>query len=65
MLKRQKITPDEPLQALTVYGKIPMRFLDVELSQTLRISAEQNVSAYDASGATIINWRLSLREPEP
>lgn len=48
MLKRQRITLELALQALDVYAKIPIRFLDVELEQTLKIAHQQNVYAYDA-----------------
>ncbi len=48
MLKRKRITPDEALKALQVYGKIPIRFLDVELEQSLKIAHELNIYAYDA-----------------
>ena len=48
MLKRNRITPDQALKALQVYGKIPIRFLDVELEQSLKIARELNIYAYDA-----------------
>lgn len=60
MLKRNKINPGEAFQALDIYGKIPIRFLDVELEQTLRISAELNIYAYDAY---IIRCALKYRAP--
>jgi len=48
MMKRKRITLDEALKALDVYDKIPIKFLDVELEQTLRIAANLNIYAYDA-----------------
>jgi len=48
MLKRQRITLELALQALDVYAKIPIRFLEVELEKTLKIAHQQNVYAYDA-----------------
>jgi predicted nucleic acid-binding protein len=48
MLKRKRITRDEALKALEVYNQIPVRFLDIELEQSLRIADEQGVYAYDA-----------------
>ena len=48
MLKRKKITPDQALKALEVYGKIRIRFLDVELEQSLKIADELGIYAYDA-----------------
>jgi len=48
MLRRNKITPDEALKALDVYGKIPIRFLDVELDLSLRLAGKLGIYAYDA-----------------
>jgi predicted nucleic acid-binding protein len=48
MLKRKRITRDQAFGALEVYGKIPIRFLDVELEQSLKIAGEQRIYAYDA-----------------
>jgi predicted nucleic acid-binding protein len=48
MMKRKRITLNEALKALDVYDKIPIKFLDVELEQTLRIAANLNIYAYDA-----------------
>jgi len=48
MLKRKRITSDQAFEALDVYGKIPIRFLDVELEQSLRIADELGIYAYDA-----------------
>jgi predicted nucleic acid-binding protein len=48
MLKRKRINLDEAFAALEVYGKIPIKFLDVELEQSLRIADERGIYAYDA-----------------
>jgi len=48
MLKRKRITREEASKALEVYGKIAIRFLDIELEQSLRIADEQGIYAYDA-----------------
>jgi predicted nucleic acid-binding protein len=48
MLKGKRITPDEALKALEVYGKIPIRFLGVELERSLTIANELAIYAYDA-----------------
>lgn len=48
MLKRKKLTSGEATRALKVYGRIQIRFLDVELEQSLRIADEQGIYAYDA-----------------
>ena len=48
MLKRNRITSDQASKALEAYGKIPIRFLDVELDLSLNISFELGIYAYDA-----------------
>ena len=48
MLKRKRISSDVALKALEVYRKIPIRFLDVELEESLKIADEQGIYAYDA-----------------
>ena len=48
MLKRRRITYQDAMKAMEVYGKIPIRFLEVELSQTLRLAADLAIYAYDA-----------------
>ena len=40
--------PKETSKALAVYGKIPIRFLDVDLEQSLKIAHELALYAYDA-----------------
>lgn len=48
MLKRNRIELAQALQALAAYRQIPIRFVDVELEDTLAISARFSVYAYDA-----------------
>jgi predicted nucleic acid-binding protein len=48
MLKRKKITADETSKALETYGKIAIRFLSVELENSLEIANELAIYAYDA-----------------
>jgi predicted nucleic acid-binding protein len=48
MLRRGRITLHQALQAIEVYDRIPVRFAEVELEESLRIAAELNVYAYDA-----------------
>ncbi len=48
MLKRNRVTVEQALQALDAYQQIPVRFVTVELSEALRIAAELNIYAYDA-----------------
>ncbi len=48
MLKQNRITLFQARQALTAYGHIPLRFVEVELDESLKIAAELNIYAYDA-----------------
>jgi predicted nucleic acid-binding protein len=48
MLKRQRITVEQAIQALRIYDQIPIRFVDVELDETLRIADAHRIYAYDA-----------------
>lgn len=48
MLKRRRITLEQAIRALRVYQRIPIRFVDVELDETLRIARAHNIYAYDA-----------------
>jgi predicted nucleic acid-binding protein len=48
MLKRQRISLHQALQALEIYQSIPIRFVEVELDAALKIAAEMNLYAYDA-----------------
>lgn len=48
MLKRKRVSPEEASEALEIYGKIPIKLVDVELAHSLKIAAEQAIYAYDA-----------------
>jgi predicted nucleic acid-binding protein len=48
MLKRQRITVKQALQAINIYQQIPLRFVEIELSDALELAAELNIYAYDA-----------------
>jgi predicted nucleic acid-binding protein len=48
MLKRNRVTLHQALQAIAVYDCIPIRFTEVELDESLKIAAELNIYAYDA-----------------
>jgi predicted nucleic acid-binding protein len=47
MLKRERITVERAIQALQIYRHIPIRFVEVELDETLRIAHAQRIYAYD------------------
>lgn len=48
MLKRGRLTLHQTLKAIEVYHKIPVRYAETELEDTLRIAAEYNIYSYDA-----------------
>lgn len=48
MIKRKRITLDEALQALLEYQKIPIRFLDIPLDETVLVVEHHQIYAYDA-----------------
>lgn len=48
MLKRQRISIIQAKEALAVYRRIPVRYLDVDLVAALSLAAELNIYAYDA-----------------
>lgn len=48
MLKRKRITLEQAISAVAVFKQIPIRFVDVELEEAIKIAAELNIYAYDA-----------------
>jgi predicted nucleic acid-binding protein len=48
MLKRNRITVDQAVQAVTIFKQIPIRFVDVDLEETLILADELDIYAYDA-----------------
>ncbi|MGA2796299.1 MAG: type II toxin-antitoxin system VapC family toxin [Thermoguttaceae bacterium] len=48
MLKRNRIDLILAQKAIEAYRRIPLRFIDVELSQAIDLSAKLDVYAYDA-----------------
>jgi predicted nucleic acid-binding protein len=48
MFKRRQSTVELAKQALNVYQKIPVKFIDVPLEKALELSYAQNIYAYDA-----------------
>lgn len=48
MFKKRRIRLTQAEAALAAYRKIPIRFVDVDLVDALRISDERDVYAYDA-----------------
>jgi len=48
MIKRQRISLKQALDALKIYRHIPIRFTEVELEDSLTIASEYGIYAYDA-----------------
>ena len=48
MFKRNRLTLAEALTAIAIYQRIPIRFVEVELEESLKIADELGVYAYDA-----------------
>jgi predicted nucleic acid-binding protein len=48
LLKRKRVSIDEALQAIEIYLQIPVRFVEVELSDSLKLANEFGLYAYDA-----------------
>ncbi|MEJ5223267.1 MAG: type II toxin-antitoxin system VapC family toxin [Anaerolineales bacterium] len=60
MLKRHRITSAQALQAIAVYESIPLRFVDIELDEALKLATELNIYAYDAY---LIRCAMKYRTP--
>lgn len=48
LLKRKRVSIDEALQAIDIYLQIPVRFVEVELTDSLELADEFGIYAYDA-----------------
>jgi len=48
LLKRKRVTINEALQAIEIYLQIPVRFVEVELAESLELANELALYAYDA-----------------
>jgi predicted nucleic acid-binding protein len=48
MFKRGRISIEEALAALDAYNQIAIRFVEVELAESLRLAADLDIYAYDA-----------------
>jgi len=60
MLKRNRIDLAQALKAIAAYHRIPIRFVDVELEDTLAIAVQHAVYAYDAY---LIRCALKFKAP--
>ena len=48
MLKRKRLTLPEAQSAAVSYAKIPIRFIEIGLKESLAIASKHNLYAYDA-----------------
>jgi len=48
LLKRKRLTIKEVLTAIDIYLQIPVRFVEVELTESLELANEMGLYAYDA-----------------
>ena len=48
MLKRKRLTVDKAIKAIEIYNQIPIRFVTVELTESIQLAAKLNIYAYDA-----------------
>jgi predicted nucleic acid-binding protein len=48
LLKRKRVTIAEALQAIEIYLQIPVRFVEVELTDSLELADRFGIYAYDA-----------------
>ena len=48
MFERNRVSLEEVLNAIDIYKQIPIRFIEVELEESLRIAHQLNIYAYDA-----------------
>lgn len=48
MLKRGRITLKQVERALVVFNEIPVRYVDVDLHESLVVAGQQGIYAYDA-----------------
>ncbi len=60
MLRRERIKVEQAIQAVKLYQQIPIRFVDVELEETLKIADALGIYAYDAY---LIRCALKYKSP--
>jgi len=60
MLRRGRIKVEQAIQAVKLYQRIPIRFVDVELEESLKIADTLGIYAYDAY---LIRCALKYKSP--
>ena len=48
MFKRRRITTEQALQALAIYRQIPLRFVEIELEEAVKLAGDLDIYAYNA-----------------
>ena len=48
MFKRKKLPLEEATRGLAIFNKIPIRYIETDMSQTLTLSEQVGIYAYDA-----------------
>ena len=48
MFKRSRLSLEEAIKAVVIFKQIPIRFVEVELEESLRVANQLNIYAYDA-----------------
>ncbi len=60
MVKRRRISLAQALKAISAHQQIPIRFVDIELDESLKIADDLDTYAY---GAYLIQTALKYRSP--
>lgn len=48
MFKQSRLSLEAAIKAIAIYKQIPIRFVEVELEESLRVANQLNIYAYDA-----------------
>ena len=48
MFKRNRLSMEEARKGLSIFGKIPLRYIEPDFAKVLRLSKETDMYAYDA-----------------
>lgn len=48
MLKQNRITVEQAVQAVAIYQSIPLRLVEIELDEALKLAGQLKIYAYDA-----------------
>ena len=60
MFKRKRVSIDDAIQAIEAYQRIPIRFVEVELDEAMRLAERLDIYAYDAY---MIRCAIKYRSP--